>query len=227
MKKCWESFFTIERIKELEIIFNKIGDNYFPLKEDVLRFLNLDLDNIKYVILGMDPYPSSYIKSGKSIPIATGRSFEVKNLKLWSSSFKQSSLKNIVKTVYFNETGKIENWNKIKMEIDDNNFLIKNPEEWFESLENQGVMFLNSSLTVKPGKPGSHIFIWNNFMNDLIKYINGYNNNIKWLVWGNNALKRIDGLIDNKKIIKSCHPRNSTFIKENCLKGIKDINFLG
>ena len=218
MKKCWEEFFTIERIKELEIIFDKIGNNYYPLKKDVLRFLNLDLDNIKYVILGMDPYPSSYTENCKKIPIATGRSFEVRNLKLWNCSFRQLSLKNIVKTVYFNETGKIENWNKIKKEIENAKFSIKNPEEWFESLENQGIMFLNSSLTVKPGYPGSHILIWSDFMNNLIKYINEYNCNIKRLVWGNNSLKRIQGLVDNKKIIKSCHPRNSIFIKENCFK---------
>lgn len=228
MNNCWDNFFTKEIEEEIVKIFNEIGNDYFPDKKLVFRFTNLDLSNVKYIILGMDPYPSFYIdENNNKVPIATGRSFEVSTLKNWNSNFRQISLKNIVKTIYLNEKGSIKSWNLIKDEISNKSFLIKQPSDWFNSLERQGVMFLNTSLTVKPNSPGSHIKIWENFMNKLIMYIDSYNPNIKWISWGNESFNRISNIIDNDKIIKGVHPRNNSFISENSLKEIKGINFLG
>ena len=227
MNSCWNNFFNKEICDELAKIFKQIGDNYYPYKGSVLRFTNLDLSKIKYVILGMDPYASSYLENNKKIPTATGRSFEVSNLENWNSNFRQSSLKNIVKTIYFNETGKINSWKLIKEDINSKKFSIKKPKEWFDSLENQGIMFLNSALTVEPNNPGSHINIWKNFMNELITYINDYNNEIKWIVWGKESYDRISTIIEDERIIKGVHPRNYKFVEENSLKKVKGINFLG
>lgn len=228
MNNCWDNFFTKEIEDEIVKIFNEIGNEYFPDKKSIFRFTNLDLNKVKYIILGMDPYPSFYIdENNNEVPIATGRSFEVSNLKNWNSNFRQISLKNIVKTIYLNEKEKIKSWNLIKDEINNHSFLIKQPEGWFNSLESQGIMFLNVSLTVEPNNPGSHIKIWENFMNKLIIYIDSYNPNIKWISWGNESFNRISNIIDSDKIIKGVHPRNNSFIIGNSLKEIKGINFLG
>lgn len=83
--------FIDNNYKSLQSIEKKIGtnpENFTPQKNNVLRFLKLDPVKIKVVILGQDPYPQP--------SIATGRAFEVKNLKSWSQKFRNASLKNIL-----------------------------------------------------------------------------------------------------------------------------------
>ena len=57
----WDVFMTDETIEQLKQIECKIGESvkdYFPKDENVLRFLHTDLNNIKCIIVGMEPYPS-------------------------------------------------------------------------------------------------------------------------------------------------------------------------
>lgn len=84
--KSWLDFFTNDIENELENIEKQIGDNYFPSKENILRFMQLDLNKVKYIIVGMEPYPSSYIENNQVIPEATGRSFEVSSVKSWNKN---------------------------------------------------------------------------------------------------------------------------------------------
>lgn len=226
MNKCWNDFFTNDRLNQLEQIFKSIDGEFYPDKKDALRFLNVDLSKVKCVVLGMDPYPSYYIKNNIKKAVATGRSFEVDNLYDWNEKFRQTSLKNIVKTIYFNKNKKIVNWKIIKDEIYNGKFNIKSPKDWFDSLEKQGVLFLNVALTVKPGKPGSHLILWRDFMSDLIKYISEYDN-IKWLSWGKEANEFLSDIINKNNIISASHPRCNKFIEENCFDEIKNINWLG
>lgn len=223
----WKSFLSKEIINELNNIELKIGNNFFPNKENVLRFLELDLNKIKYIIVGMEPYPSSFEKNGLIIPEATGRSFEVKSLlsKTWSDKFKQSSLRNILKTIYYNETNEIINLENLRKKIEKKEFKIANPKDWFNKIESQGVMFLNATLTVEAYNVDSHKKIWENFIKELIKYIET-NTDVKWVLWGKPAQERIIPYIKNN-YITSCHPRLNDFILENCFKEMKDINWTG
>lgn len=230
INESWNEFLTENTVKELENIYNTIkNEEFYPEEDKVLRFLELDLKKIKYIIVGMEPYPSNYIKNNKIIPEATGRSFEVASIleKSWQDKFKQSSLRNILKTVYYNETGILKNLEDIRKEIKNKEFLIKEPKEWFNSLEKQGVLFLNATLTVKAGVVDTHTKLWEIFMNDLIVYINNNNKNIIYLLWGTKAKDRFTKIISQDKYIYSCHPRLPEFVEENCLKNIKDINWLG
>lgn len=225
--ESWNDFLNDENIQHLNQIKNEIGDNYYPLKENVLRFLQLNLNDIKCIIVGMDPYPSDYVFNGQTIPVATGRSFEVGNVTNWQEKFKQSSLRNILKTIYYNETKNIKSLEKIREEITTENFKIKEPKDWFNDMEKQGVMFLNASLTLVPHIPGSHSKIWLPFMIKLISYINS-NTNAKWLLWGQNAQDLVYPLIDNEeKLICTMHPRLAGFVKENCFEKIPEINWTG
>ncbi len=225
--ESWEKFFTEDIKKELDDIEEKIGDKFYPSKENVLRFAKTDFNNIKCVIVGMDPYPSDFIKNGILTPEATGRSFEVASLldKTWSAKFKQSSLRNMLKTVYFNETGNIESLEDIRCYIENNTFDIKQPRDWFNSLENQGVLFLNATLTVVPGKPDSHTKIWDGFMNELIKFID--KKNVTWLLFGDKAQKRVLPFVDENHTICTVHPRIASFVEENPFGKVKNINWKG
>tara|TARA_X000001036_G_scaffold113204_1_gene106079 strand:+ start:5283 stop:5957 length:675 start_codon:yes stop_codon:yes gene_type:complete len=72
----------------------------------------------------------------------------------------------------------------------------------------QGVLLLNSALTVEEGRPGSHQNRgWETFTDEIIKYISINKKNIVFMLWGNYS-KMKSKLIDGSKhlILTSGHP---------------------
>ncbi|MDU7686073.1 MAG: hypothetical protein E7K14_01970 [Bacillota bacterium] len=107
-----EDEIVVGEIYKIKEILKK--EEYFPEDDKVFRFLELDPETIKFVIVGMEPYPTDYEKDGIYYPIATGRSFEVDNVVDWNQKFKQSSLRNILKSIHFECTGKEESLSTIR-----------------------------------------------------------------------------------------------------------------
>ena len=108
--------------------------------------------------------------------------------------------------------------------------------EWAE----QGVLLLNTSLTVEKNSPSSHSKIgWNKFTNKIISSISIRKQNLVFILWGNHAIKK-EKLINknNHLILKGPHPsplsayrgffgckhfsKTNLFLKE---KKIKEINW--
>ena len=135
---------------------------------------------------------------------ANGLSFAVNN-----DQIIPPSLKNI-----FNE---VENDLKIRPNTK------KNLESWAD----QGVLMLNSSLSVKSGKPNSHQNLgWNKFTDKILKHISGNKNNVVFFLWGNFA-KQKQELIDKNKhlILSSSHPSPlSSYISFNGCKHFSKSN---
>ena len=72
----------------------------------------------------------------------------------------------------------------------------------------QGVLLLNTSLTVRAGEANSHKSIgWEIFTDRIISLVNEKEDPVVFLLWGNNAIKK-KNLITNKKhlILTSAHP---------------------
>ena len=72
----------------------------------------------------------------------------------------------------------------------------------------QGVLLLNTSLTVRAGEANSHKSIgWEIFTDKIISLVNEKEDPVVFLLWGNNAIKKKD-LITNKRhlILTSVHP---------------------
>ena len=72
----------------------------------------------------------------------------------------------------------------------------------------QGVLLINTILTVRKGKPQSHKNIgWEIFTNNIIKKLSNEKHDLVFLLWGKNAQSKID-LIDKEKhyILNSSHP---------------------
>ena len=72
----------------------------------------------------------------------------------------------------------------------------------------QGVLLLNTTLTVRDAKPNSHKKLkWQNFTDAAIKALNKNREHIVFMLWGNNAKKK-KNLIDINRhcIIESVHP---------------------
>lgn len=77
-------------------------------------------------------------------------------------------------------------------------------EKWAK----QGVLLLNSTLTVEENKPASHANIgWQQFTDTIIRTINSHPKQIIYLLWGAHAHKK-SALIDAKKhvILTAPHP---------------------
>lgn len=88
----------------------------------------------------------------------------------------------------------------VDFEIPDHGFL--------ESWAKQGVLLLNSVLTVEEAKAGSHQKKgWEDFTDSVIKTLNDKKENLVFILWGAPAQKKAK-VVDEKKhfILKSPHP---------------------
>ncbi|MGI6084897.1 MAG: uracil-DNA glycosylase [Acetivibrionales bacterium] len=226
----WKDFLSSDILDAIESIENQLSEGFSPEKNKVLRFLETDLNTLKIVILGQDPYP----EKGK----ATGRAFEVCGLNTWDEPFRQVSLKNIVRLIYKTQKGiedydSIPKYSHILDEIKQGSFNIANPPDLFESLEEQGVLFLNTCFTVYPGNPLSHAEIWRTFTENLLSWISNFNSELIWFLWGKNA-QNFKSCISNGKFYESRHPMmcsktyKDDFLKSNCMTDtIKIVNWSG
>jgi uracil-DNA glycosylase len=52
----------------------------------------------------------------------------------------------------------------------------------------QGVLMLNTALTVRQGCAGSHIKIWKGFTTDVIKFLASNGKNLCYILWGEHAI---------------------------------------
>ncbi len=129
---------------------------------------------------------------------AHGFAFSTLNTKL------PPSLKNIYKELY-NDLG-------IKKDYNNGNLF-----DWVK----QGVMLLNTGLTVEKDKPNSHKDIgWHEFTDTVIKKLNEKERPVVFILWGNNAREKKKYITNPKHlIIESAHP--SPFSANNGFFGSK------
>jgi len=72
----------------------------------------------------------------------------------------------------------------------------------------QGVLLLNTVLSVEDSKPNSHKSIgWQKFSDNIIKHISSNKKDIVFILWGANAIKKTKFIdISKHHIISSVHP---------------------
>jgi uracil-DNA glycosylase len=139
-------------------------------------------NDVKVVILGQDPYytKGTCVKTNKNIPYATGLAFGVPK----TISKIPPSLKNILKEANSRNTDySLESWAK------------------------QGVLLLNTALTVEDNNPGVHIKFWEKEISQLIEKISITFPDTIFLLWGNHAKsyrKHIKKY--NCYVLESSHP---------------------
>lgn len=103
----------------------------------------------------------------------------------------------------------------------------------------QGVLLLNSVLTVEKDKPASHKFVgWEEFTDEIIMKLNDHDTPIVFVLWGNFAKSKIKYITNPKHlIISSSHPspfsvnygffgskpfsKTNEFLRKNNLEEIK------
>lgn len=167
-----------EKLKE-EIDKRYESSRVFPEKQNIFKAFSLtSLDNLKVVILGQDPYHGFGQAQGMSFSTPK----EIKN---------PPSMMNILKEIN-DDLGK-------KSVCDDGDLT-----PWAKD----GVLLLNTILTVEEGLPKSHHNLgWEIFTDNIIKYISDNKENIIFILWGSPAISK-SKLINKSKhhILTSPHP---------------------
>lgn len=183
MHESWKPFleseFNKQYFKELSKFLHHEYDNksILPKKELVFRAFSSNLDEVKVVILGQDPYHTP--------GAAEGLAFSVPN-----SQPIPPSLLNIYK------------------EIDSDIGTHKNPRGSLANWQKQGVMLLNTVLTVEAHRPKSHSGKgWEVFTTEVIKYLNLNRPHLVFILWGRDARNK-KSLVDTSKhlVLESAHP---------------------
>ena len=97
----------------------------------------------------------------------------------------------------------------IYKEIKNDTGMVSNLDGDLRAWAMQGVLLLNSALTVDEHKPGSHSDIgWNNFIFDVIDLLNK-KGSVVFMLWGNNAKKYLNRIDRNTNLAQHQlrHPR--------------------
>ena len=96
----------------------------------------------------------------------------------------------------------------IYKEMEDDLKVKVNQDGNLDYLAKQGVLLLNSTLTVREHIANSHSnFGWNIFTDNCIKLLNEQDRPIVFILWGNNAISKEKYLTNPKHlVIKSAHP---------------------
>ena len=150
---------------------------YPPASNIFAAFDNCPFSEVKVVIIGQDPYHGPGQANGLCFSVNPGIPFP-------------PSLRNIFKEVNA-DTG---------APIPENGDLTR----W----ANQGVLLLNSALTVREHQPKSHSGLgWEQFSDAAVKAVNDSLDNVVFLLWGSDAIRRGAG-IDRERhlVLQSVHP---------------------
>ena len=179
MSSSWKDFFEKEKEKAYFRRLEEFLDNeyknkvIYPPRDLVFNAFSLcPLDKIKVVIIGQDPYH----EPGQ----AMGLSFSVP-----STCKVPPSLKNIYKEIE-----------------DDCNEIFFNKDGDLTYLANQGVLLLNSILTVEQGKPLSHnIKEYEELYHNILKELDALDYPLVFMLWGGNAKKQSVYLKNPKHLV--------------------------
>lgn len=152
-----------------------------PPKELRFRaFKECDVDKAKVVIIGQDPYPRPGDAQGLCFSLPEGRN--------------TPSMRVILKEICDNTRN-------------DYDALRTHPRAFsWEHLPKQGVLLLNTALTVERGNANSHSAYWKGFTEDLVKELSEQRPDLIWVLWGNNAKKLKPHITKAKEILEAPHP---------------------
>jgi uracil-DNA glycosylase len=172
--------------------------NVYPIKEQIFKVFEMNVNDIEILLLGQYPYHNPNQANGLSFSVSN-------NIKI------PPSLKNIYK--------------ELQNEFPKRNYIFNsgNLERWFYE---EKIFLLNASLSVIKNKPGSHMKIWEEFTDDVIKYINEKNEKCIFLLLGNFAKSKEKYISNKNNIISGVHPSplsaNNGFFNSNIFRRVEE-----
>ena len=184
INKSWDEFlnreFEQEYFRKLSAFLKQeyAEKTIYPPKQEVFSaFYYTDLDKVKVVILGQDPYHEPNQACGMCFAVKPGNPLP-------------KSLINIYREIH----------DDLGLNMSTNGYLVK----W----ATQGVLLINTVLTVERGKANSHKGRgWEEFTDHVIQLLNRQDQPIVFLLWGNNARAKMS-LLNNPRhlVLTAAHP---------------------
>lgn len=160
----------------------------FPPKQKVFRAFSTDLNQVKVVILGQDPYHTPGAAHGLAFSVPDAQPIP-------------PSLKNIYKEIE-------DEYQNILPKEDFSAMQKRHKSGNLNNWQKQGVLLLNNVLTVEAHHAGSHRgHGWETFTEEAIKYLNVQKQSLVFLLWGRDARNKAK-LIDRSKhlVLEAPHP---------------------
>jgi uracil-DNA glycosylase len=184
--KVFKSFiFSSEFTDILSKLYElSIADKRFTptLKQLFRAFEECPYDDLKVVFIGQDPYPQ--------IGVADGISFSCGNTNKVQPSLRYI-FEEIERTVYQEfpsyQDPDLTRWSK------------------------QGILMLNTALTVEVGKIGSHYNIWKPFTAYMLDYLNNHNKELIYVYMGKKAEEWSVLTGDNNYKFSVKHPASAAY----------------
>ncbi|MBU3627466.1 uracil-DNA glycosylase [Polynucleobacter sp. AP-Reno-20A-A9] len=174
-----EEWYSLE--KNLQIALNT--EVVRPEPQNFFKALKLcPVDSVKVVILGQDPYHSPGLAQGLAFSIPA-------EIAVNSREFP-SSLRNISKALALEGFGSLPNGD-------------------LHSWAKQGVLLLNTALSVKLGEAGSHTGLgWKSLIDHLISALSQTRPHLVWILWGGHAQSKLPLIEGGQEplILQSSHP---------------------
>lgn len=154
-------------MKELNNVMGRLSVEYrkkpiCPNQPDVFRAFELcSLKNLKVVMLGQDPYPQKGVATG--VLFGNRKEVDEDNLSPSLNVVKEAAINFEVPhyCITFDQT--LESWAK------------------------QGILMINSALTVEMNRIGSHVMLWRPFIAKLLKNLSDYDTGIVYVLFGKQA----------------------------------------
>ena len=178
----WKNVFS-EAKEEFKHLDRIIKTDVFPEKTKVFKAFELTpLEQVRVVLLGQEPYHQRK-SNGKSK--AQGLSYSVSKddeIPLMLKNIFQEIVNEYPETYSFPTHGDLSSWAR------------------------QGVLLVNSSLTVEPGKAGSHGVIWHGLLSKIFQSIGEVNRKCIYLLWGNFAKDMADYIPETSVKLFASHP---------------------
>lgn len=181
MQRLLEAIYSSKKYREIisKIDIERENKVIYPEKDKVLYSLESMDSDVKVVIIGQDPYHNPGQANGLSFSVSKDCVKLPPSLK---NIFKE--LKSDIENVEISGHGDLSCWSK------------------------QGILLLNSFLTVEKNKPSSHSKLgWDLITDDIVSYLNNNYSNLVFILWGNYAQNKGKN-IDRCKhfVIETPHP---------------------
>lgn len=177
----FETLETLQTITDRIVNDTREGKVIYPYPGLLFKAFEQPLDKVRVVILGQDPYHGAETIYSEVVPQAMGLSFSVPTgLKM------PSSLMNIYRNLV--------NFGHLKQMPSHGNL---------ERLQDQGVLFLNSALSVVKATPNSHQALWKRFTETIIKSLDS--KDVIFVLWGRDAIDK-GALLQRSMVVRSSHP---------------------
>lgn len=152
---------------ELNNAMSKVSIEYMrkpvcPNQPDVFRAFELcPLKDLKVVMLGQDPYPQKGVATG--ILFGNRSDTDEEDLSPSLKVVKEAAINFEVPHYCVTFDNTLESWAR------------------------QGILMINSALTVEMNRVGSHVMIWRPFIAKLLKNLSDYNTAVVYVLFGRQA----------------------------------------